>query len=79
MFIAFLDAYINMIKNLQRVSLDVSINWRYLHQDTGKTYSEISNMRSYWKHSKANTYRYMKKNIGDIVVTKDHQNHLFDK
>ena len=32
----FLDAYIIMIKNLHRVPLDVSINWRYLHRDTGK-------------------------------------------
>ena len=31
-----------MAKNLQRVSLDVSINLSYLHQDAGKTYSEIS-------------------------------------
>ena len=31
-----------MAKYLQRVPLDVSINWRYLHQDAGKTYSKIS-------------------------------------
>ena len=60
-----------MAKNLQRVSLDVSINLSYLHQDAGKTYSEISKMRSYWKYSKANIYRHMKKNIGDLVVTKE--------
>ena len=35
-----------MVKNIQKVPLDVSINWRYLHQDAGKTYSEISKMRS---------------------------------
>ena len=34
----FLDTNINMVKYLQRVSLDVSINWRYLHQDAGKTW-----------------------------------------
>ena len=62
-----------MAKNLQRVSLDVSINLSYLHQDAGKTYSEISKMRSYWKYSEANIYRHMKKNIGDLVVTKDNQ------
>ena len=46
----FLDTYINLVKYLQRVPLDVSINWCYLHQDAGKTYSEISNMRSSWKY-----------------------------
>ena len=34
----FLDTYINMAKYLQKVPLDVSINWRYLHQDAGKTW-----------------------------------------
>ena len=33
----FLDIYINMAKYLQRVPLDVSINWRFVHQDAGKT------------------------------------------
>ena len=65
----FLD--INLVKYLQRVPLDVSINWCYLDQDLGKTYSEISNMRSYWKYSKATICRHMKKNIGDLVVTKE--------
>ena len=67
----FLDTYINLVKYLQNVALDVSINWCYLHQDAGKTYSEISNMRSYWKYSKATICRHMKKNIGDLVVTKE--------
>ena len=35
-----------MVKNLQSVPLDVSANWRYLHQDGEKTYSEISKMKS---------------------------------
>ena len=48
----FLDTYINLVKYLQRVPLDVSISWRYLHQDAGKTYSEISSLISYWKYSK---------------------------
>ena len=34
-----------MVKNLQRVSLDVSMNWCYLHQDARKSYVEISKMR----------------------------------
>ena len=33
----FLDTYINLVKYLQRVPLDVSINWRYLYLDAGKT------------------------------------------
>ena len=57
-----------MVKNLKRVPLDVSIHWRYLHQDAGKTYSEISKMKSYRKFSKATICRHMKKNIGDLVV-----------
>ena len=68
--IVFLDTYINLAKYLQRVPLEVSINWHYLHQDAGETYSEISNMRSYWKYSKATICGHMKKNIGDLVVTK---------
>ena len=32
------------LKYLQRVSLEVSINWRYLHQDAGKTYSEYQRL-----------------------------------
>ena len=35
-----------MVKYLQRVPLDLAIKWRYLHRDTGKTYPEISKMRS---------------------------------
>ena len=57
-----------MANKLQRVPLDVSIYWRYLHQDAGKTYSEISKMRSYWKYLKATICRHMKKNIRDLVV-----------
>ena len=60
-----------MVKNSQKVPLDVSINLRYLHQEAGKTYSEISKMRSYWNYSKANICRHMKKNTGDLVVTKE--------
>ena len=48
----FLNTHINMVKYLQRFQLDVSINWRYLHQDAGKIYSWISKMRSYWKYQK---------------------------
>ena len=54
-----------MVKNSQKVPLDVSINLRYLHQEAGKTYPEISKMRSYWNYSKANICRYMKKNTGE--------------
>ena len=35
----FLDTYMNMLKYLQRVPLDISIiNWKYLHQDAAKTW-----------------------------------------
>ena len=34
----FLDTHVTMVKYLQIVPLDVSINWRYLHQDAGKTW-----------------------------------------
>ena len=46
----FSDTYINLVKYLPRVPLDVSINRRYLHQDGGKTYLEMSNMRPCWKY-----------------------------
>ena len=69
--LCLLGTYINLIKYLQRVPLNVSINWRYLHHDAGKRCSEISKMRSYWKYSKATICRHMKKNIGDLVVTKE--------
>ena len=50
-----------MVKYLERVPMDVSGNYSYLHQDAEKTYSQISKMRSYWKYSKANICRHMKK------------------
>ena len=50
--ILFLDTQINMGKYLQRFSSDVSINWHYFHQDTGKTYSEILKLGSYQKYQK---------------------------
>ena len=59
-----------MVKNLQRVSLDISINWRYLHEDVKKTYSEKSKMKSSWKYSMGNICRHIKQNIGDLIVTK---------
>ena len=63
--------YIDLTIYLQRFPLEVSINWHYLYQDAGKTYSEISNMRSYWKYSKAAICKHMKKNIGALLVTKE--------
>ena len=63
-----------MTKNLQRVSLEVSIHWRYLHQDAGKTWFEISKMKSYGKYSKATICRHMVKNIGDLVPDKRKRN-----
>ena len=40
----------------------------YLHQDAEKTYSEILKMRSYWKYSIVTICRYMKNNMGDLVI-----------
>ena len=37
-----------MVKNVKRGLFAVFINWRYLHQDGEKTYSEISKMKSHW-------------------------------
>ena len=51
-FLVFLHTYINVTKYLQRVPLDVSLNWHYVHQVAGKTYSEILKMRYYWKYQK---------------------------
>ena len=48
----FLDTYINMVKYLEKVPLDISINWHYLHQDAGNTYLKISKTRSYWTYQK---------------------------
>ena len=67
----FLGTYTNLVKYLQRVPLDVSINLCYLHQDARKTYSETSRLRSYLKYSKATICRHMKKNIGNLPVMKE--------
>ena len=67
-----------MAKNSQRLPLDISIYWCYLHQDAGKNYSKISKMRSYRKHSKATIYKHMKKNIG-VSVVELRKNNQFDK
>ena len=56
-----------MTKNLQRVPLEVSIHWHYLHQDGGKTWFEISKMKSCGKYSKTTICRHMVKNIGDLI------------
>ena len=36
-----------------------------------KTYAAISNMRSYWKYSKATICGHMEKNTGDLLITKE--------
>ena len=51
-FRQFLGTYINLVEYLQIIPLDISINWRYLHQNAGKIYSETSKMKSYWKYLK---------------------------
>ena len=71
------------MKYLQRVPLDVFINWRYLHQDAGKTYPEISDMRSYWKYSKVTICSHIKEywrlSGYERIIREDHQNSLFNK
>ena len=63
-----------MKKVLQGVPLEVSIHWRYLHQDGRKTWLEISKMKSYGKYSKATICWNMVKKIGDLVLDKRKQN-----
>jgi len=57
-------------KVANRVPLEVSIHWRYLHQDGRKTWKDISHMKKYSKYSKATICRHMKKSIGDTVIDK---------
>ena len=62
-----------MVKpTLARVPADVSLHWRYLHQDKGLTWSDIHSdrKRGYHKFSKATICRHMKKPIGEKVVDK---------
>ena len=63
-----------MKKVLQRIPVEVSIHWRYLHQDGRKTWLEISKMKSYRKRSKATICRHMVKKIDDLVLDKWKQN-----
>ena len=42
----------NIVKNLQILSLDVSIYYQNLHQDAAKTYAEIAKIKSYCKYLK---------------------------
>ena len=49
-----LNIWLNIYKELHWMYV---LTRRYLHQDAGKTYSEISNMRSYWMYSKATICR----------------------
>ena len=57
-----------------RVHLEVSIHWRYLHQDQEKTWKEIARMKDYKKYSKATICRHMKKPINDTVIDKRRNN-----
>ena len=59
-----------MTKSMTKVPPKVSIHQRYLHQDSRKTWLEISKMKSYGKYSKATICRNMVKNIGDLVPVK---------
>ena len=62
-------------KQLNRVPIDVSIHWRFLHQDMGKTWREIqSTKKLYRKFSKATISRHMTKRIGDNTIDKRSNN-----
>ena len=52
MFSAFLDSYVNIVKNLQILSLNVSIYWHNLHQDEANNNAENAKMKSYRKYLK---------------------------
>ena len=62
-----------MTKNLQGISLEISIHWPYLHKHVGKNLLEISKMKFYGKYSGAAIFRHMIKNIGDLVPGKQKQ------
>lgn len=59
---------------LNRVPIQHSIHWRYLHQDGKKTWREINNIRAYKKYSKATICRHMKKSVSDIVIDRRKEN-----
>ena len=61
-------------RKLNRVPLQFSIHWRYLHQDLGKKWYEIQRLPAYRKISKATVCRHMNKAIGDIVIDKRKNN-----
>lgn len=56
-----------MAKGL-RVPINVSIHWRYLHQDMGLTCLDIMNMKKYKRFSKATICRHMKKPTDEETV-----------
>lgn len=60
---------------VNRVPLDVSIHWRFLHQDLGLTWDKIRcKQRSYRNFSKATICRHMNKKIGDNIIDKRKMN-----
>ena len=63
-------------KKINFVPLEVSVHWRYLHQDLGKTWKEIHSdkKKGYHKFSKATICRHMKKGITDKVIDKRKHN-----
>ena len=76
-----LDAYINMV---EIASLHVFINWCYLHQDAGKTYSGILKIRSTRSIQRQPYPRIWKRILERLsgyerIIKEDHQHCLFDK
>ena len=77
----FLDIYMNLVKYLLRVPLDVSINQRHLHQDAGKTYRKWDHAGSIFQsnHLQAYEKEYWRLSAYERIIREDYQNCLFDK
>ena len=61
---------------MNKVPVEVSVHWRYLHQDLGKTWKEIATdrKRGYHLFSKATICRHMKREINEKTFDKRKNN-----
>ena len=59
---------------LNRVPIQVSLHWRYLHQDANYKWHQIKAKKEYRQYSKATICRHMNKSIADLVVDKRKRN-----
>lgn len=60
-------------QRLLHIPLSTSIHWRILHQEFGKTCTQIKSMVKYKKYSKASICRHMKKPINENLQNKKKQ------